>query len=111
MRALCALDYSGPLEIIVVVDGSSDGTEAALSLIACPFPRKLIVQPNLGLAAARNRGAAEATGDIILFLDDDMMAAPDLVRQHVRSHGDGAKVVMGDIPVDPASPDGFLTTG
>ena len=95
VQALCELDYDGPVEIIVVVDGSTDGTEAAVKAIPCRHPKKVIVQPNTGLAGARNRGAAEARGDIILFLDDDMMATPNLLREHARSHSEGAELVMG----------------
>ncbi len=111
LRALCAVDYSDPVEIIIVIDGSSDGTEAAVTAIPCSFTKKVISQQNTGLAGARNRGAAEARGDIILFLDDDMMATPNLLREHARSHIDGADVVLGDIPLDPCSPKGFLASG
>jgi GT2 family glycosyltransferase/peptidoglycan/xylan/chitin deacetylase (PgdA/CDA1 family) len=111
LRALCKVDYDGLLEIIIVVDGSTDGTEAAVTAIPCPHPKKVIAQRNAGLAGARNRGAAEARGEIILFLDDDMMATPNLLREHARSHAEGADAVMGDIPLDPNSPPGFLATG
>lgn len=60
-------------EIIVVDDGSTDNTVAAVR--QCPGV-KVISQPNAGPAAARNRGAREATGDIILFTDDDCEPAP-----------------------------------
>jgi glycosyltransferase involved in cell wall biosynthesis/peptidoglycan/xylan/chitin deacetylase (PgdA/CDA1 family) len=109
VRALCRLRYEGPVEAIVVVDGSTDGTAQALAAIACPFPLRIIEQANAGAAAARNRGAAEATGDILLFLDDDMICDPDILRHHARSHGEGADAVIGHIPLDPASPGGFLS--
>ena len=68
----------------------------------------VIEQDNAGAAAARNRGATEARGDILLFLDDDMLCAPDVVEQHARTHAAGADAVIGAFPVDPASPRGFL---
>lgn len=111
VRALSACEYDGSLELIVVVDGSTDGTADALRNVACPFPVKLIEQANAGAASARNRGAAEAKGEILLFLDDDMMAAPNLVAEHVRSHAAGAEAVLGHIPLDPASPPSILTEG
>jgi glycosyltransferase involved in cell wall biosynthesis len=109
VRALSAQDYDGAIELIVVVDGSTDGTAEALRKLACPFRLLVVEQTNCGAAAARNRGAAEATGEIILFLDDDMLAQPDLVAQHARMYREGAQSVIGDFPTDGWSPAGFLT--
>lgn len=109
VRALSAVDYEGPLELIVVVDGSTDGTAAALANVKCPFPVRVVEQPNAGAASARNAGAALASGEVLLFLDDDMMAAPDLVEQHARSHASGADAVLGHVPLDPKSPPCFLS--
>ena len=61
-----------------------------------------------GASSARNRGAAVAANDIILFLDDDMIADPTLLDEHARLHREGADAVIGDTPIHPASPAGFL---
>jgi glycosyltransferase involved in cell wall biosynthesis len=111
VAALSRLRYDGPVEITVVVDGSNDGTEEALAKLQPPFPFRVISQPNAGLARARNCGAAEATGEILLFLDDDMMAARDILTQHALSYSKGVEAVIGHIPLDPASPDTFLAHG
>jgi len=59
-------------EIIIVNDGSNDAKSLqALDLLKTKDGVKIIDQPNLGLAAARNRGAQEATGDYLAFLDAD----------------------------------------
>lgn len=108
VRALAKLTYAGPLEVIVVIDGSTDGTAQALAKIDCPFPFHVIEQANSGAAHARNRGAERARGEILLFLDDDMIAAPDLVEQHARTYADGADAVLGHIPLDKGSSPGFL---
>lgn len=108
VTALTEARYNDQLEVIVVVDGSNDGTADALRQLHCPFPLRILEQPNAGAAAARNRGAAEARGEIILFLDDDMIADPDLVQEHARMYSGGADAVTGDMPLHPDVPEGFL---
>jgi len=62
------------IEIVVVNDGSPDNTVEAVGR----YPEvRLITQLNAGPAAARNRGALEASGSIILFTDDDCVPMPD----------------------------------
>ena len=97
--------------MVVVVDGSADGTACALRALDVPFPMTVLEQPNNGAAAARNRGAAAAVGDIVLFLDDDMRAAPDLLEAHEQRYRAGADAVMGHVPIDPQSPPSLLTLG
>jgi len=110
VRALGRLTYDGPIETIVVVNGSTDGTADAVARLDCPWPLRVIVlQPNRGPAAARNRGGGEATGDILLFLDDDMICEPDILQHHARLHGSGADVVTGEIPIHPGSDPGLIT--
>lgn len=95
LQSICALSWNGGVEVIVVVDGSTDRTVAALRQVQCRFPLRIVEQPNQGLAAARNRGAAEADGTIILFLDDDMICPPDLLEQHAGAFCEGADAVVG----------------
>jgi glycosyltransferase involved in cell wall biosynthesis len=109
VRALCRQSYDGPIELVVVVDGSTDDTASALAGLDCPSPIQIVEQRNRGLAAARNRGAAGAAGDILLFLDDDMICEPDLVQQHARMYREGADAVVGNIPLHSDSPPGVLT--
>ena len=91
LRAIGSIDYPGAVEVIVVVDGATDGTAEALAAIECPFPLTIVEQPNQGPGSARNRGAAVATGDILLFLDDDMMCDPDILR-----HRSKVKMIVHD---------------
>lgn len=74
LQGLLAQDYPD-YEIIVVDDGSTDGTSEALSQ---EFSRgRYFQQKNVGPAAARNRGLQAASGEIIAFTDDDCLAPPD----------------------------------
>ncbi len=57
-------------ELLIIDDGSTDGTDSLITSI--PDSRiRYIQQPNRGAGAARNRGAAEAAGDLIAYLDSD----------------------------------------
>ena len=92
-------------EVIVVVDGSVDGTTEALRAMKAPCRFNIVEQPNGGLAAARNSGAREAKGDLLLFLDDDMLSVPELVEAHVAVHRNGPRAVgFGCIFLSPESP-------
>ncbi len=91
-------------EVVVVVDGSTDGTARALGELREPFPLRVIEQPNRGRGAACNAGAAAATGELLLFLDDDMEADSALLSEHERSRGENADIVLGHVPLHPDSP-------
>lgn len=113
VRGVAALERQRQrdFEAIVVVDGSEDGSAAALRALRPSFSLTVIEQENSGAAQARNRGAAAARGEILLTLDDDMEADPGMLAEHDRSHRAGADVVLGDMPVHPESPPGMLSWG
>ena len=99
-------------EVIVVVDGSTDGTLALLNEMGTAPRLRIVAQRNRGLAAARNRGAAEARGEILLFLDDDMMADPDLAAIHLAEHGTASdRVVLGALGLAEGVRRSFLKVG
>lgn len=67
---------SRPMEIIVVDNASTDDTGAVVRQLASAVKRlRYLVEPQLGVSRARNRGAGEASADVVAFLDDDSVAA------------------------------------
>jgi glycosyltransferase involved in cell wall biosynthesis/peptidoglycan/xylan/chitin deacetylase (PgdA/CDA1 family)/2-polyprenyl-3-methyl-5-hydroxy-6-metoxy-1,4-benzoquinol methylase len=78
-------------EVVIVVDGSSDGTLDSLERRRSEWQERgvrlrVLEQANQGAAAARNRGVLAADGDVVLFLDDDLLAAPDVLQHHLDFH-------------------------
>ena len=111
VTSIAAARRPWPCELIVVVDGSQDGTGDALRDLDLDLPTTVIEQANRGAAAARNAGAAAATGQYLLFVDDDMIVDPDLLVEHERTLSAGADAVVGHIRVDRRSPRNLLTRG
>jgi glycosyltransferase involved in cell wall biosynthesis len=73
-------------EVIVVDDGSRDGTPLLLQSARVPYRLRHFRQDNQGPAAARNLAINNARADVILTLDDDVVATPSLIRRHLELH-------------------------
>ncbi|WP_270936797.1 glycosyltransferase family 2 protein [Falsiroseomonas oryzae] len=100
------------LELVVVDDGSRDGTARAAERAAEDDPRiRILRQANAGVSAARNAGIAAATGQALLFLDADDWLAPDALARlvaalraapgAVAAYGPWAAVAEAARPGDP----------
>jgi GT2 family glycosyltransferase len=102
LRAL--VPAAGPAaEILVVDDGSTDDTSAAAERFGV---RVLRLERNSGAGAARNHGAREATGDVLLFVDSDVVVAPDTVTRVVTVFEERPDVaaVFGSYDAAPRAP-------
>ncbi|NNJ11106.1 glycosyltransferase [Chloroflexales bacterium ZM16-3] len=74
------------IEVIVVSDGSTDGTNEYLATIQTSLNLRFVPQENAGPAAARNNGFRNAGSEYVLFIDDDVVPSPQLVAEHMRQH-------------------------
>ncbi|CAL9331593.1 Undecaprenyl-phosphate 4-deoxy-4-formamido-L-arabinose transferase [Streptomyces sp. enrichment culture] len=87
LRSLAASDH--PIEVIVIDDGSTDGTADIVEEMALPFVR-LIRQANGGKSSALNTGIAAASHDLVVMMDGDTVFEPSTVRELVQPFGDPA---------------------
>jgi GT2 family glycosyltransferase len=108
LRAFCeqtAVPES--FEVIVSVDGSSDGSEEMARSFDSPYDLRVTAGPSRGRAAACNSAIELARGEVLIVLDDDMQPAPAFIERHLSHHPPGSRLcVMGAVPIelDPASP-------
>lgn len=88
LRALLAVDLRArEFEIFVVDDARDPATESVVaSLSDAATTVRYLVNTGRGAAAARNTGARAASGELLLFLDDDMMVCPDHLQLHLETH-------------------------
>lgn len=101
LRSLSDQDYpSERFEVVVVLDGSDDGSAQAVRSIETPYRLRVLEQENRGLAVTRNRGAREADEEIVVFLDDDILPEPGFLAAHAGAHRAAGEdhVALGSYP-------------
>lgn len=83
LKSIAENDFSQEMyEIVLVNNNSSDNTSGVCIKFANDFPLvdfRPFIELNQGISHARNRGVLEATGDIIVFIDDDETVKPDFL--------------------------------
>lgn len=101
-KKLQALEgQTGAFEVIVVADGCTDDTPSFLNSYKPSYPFRVIYSDGKGAAYARNRGAEEARGEIVLFSDDDVIPGSEFVQAHQESHATPRTVAVGRLVLPP----------
>jgi mycofactocin glycosyltransferase len=93
LASVLALSYPGPLEVVVVDNGSRDGTAEALLRHGDRIA--VVEEPRPGPAAARNAGLRRATGEVVAFTDADCVVEPDWLERLVAPLADPAVGIAG----------------
>jgi cellulose synthase/poly-beta-1,6-N-acetylglucosamine synthase-like glycosyltransferase/peptidoglycan/xylan/chitin deacetylase (PgdA/CDA1 family) len=88
VRSLAASDYPD-FDVVVVDDGSSDGTAEIVEGLGLPRVR-VVSQPNAGKAAALNTGIRQTSGEIVVMVDADTIFEPETLRRLVQAFADPA---------------------
>ena len=92
LQAMEAQNFTQPYEIVVVDDGSTDGTVEFLQSHAHEFPHvRLILQNHEGAAIARNTGIDVAQGETIVFIDSDLVVTPIFLSAHAKALAKASK--------------------
>lgn len=88
-------------EVLVVLDGDLDGSYALVEELRAEYPKvRPVTTAGVGQMAALQLGVQASTGDVVLLMDDDVIAGPGLVSAHARHHaGTHGLVVVGFMPV------------
>jgi GT2 family glycosyltransferase len=101
----CLSDQTLPpsrFEVVVVDDGSAIPVREHVTGRRYPFPVSVIEQANAGPSAARHRGVLQASGEVLVLVDDDMELPPHFLETHLRYHtGDRPTAVFGRYASDP----------
>lgn len=81
-------------EVIIIDDGSTDGTKEMLENFKSKYYLQYAYQKNQGRSVARNTGIQMSKGDIIIFCDDDLIVENNFVEEHLKEHATNPNCVV-----------------
>ena len=91
-------------EVLIADDGSGDGTAAMVEELRMPFALRVLRLEKGGKSAALNAALAAGPAPVCLFIDDDVVASPELVSGHLAAHHENPKTLgIGPLTQPPAS--------
>ena len=95
LEALARQDYPAErFDVVVVLDGSTDGSAQMARSLELPYRLRLIEQDQSGLAATRNRGAEAAPEEgVVVFCDDDIDPQPGFLAAHAEAHAQASEEI------------------
>jgi glycosyltransferase involved in cell wall biosynthesis len=92
---------AGSYEVIVSIDGSTDGSEEMVASLDASYDLRVTAGPARGRAAACNSALELARGEIVVVLDDDMQASHGFIERHRSHHPPETRLcVMGAVPIE-----------
>lgn len=94
-------------ELVIASDGSTDSTHETVMLFKDRLPLRYLSSPKRGVSSARNLGLREAGAPVVLFLDDDVIPSPQLIREHAQFHRERPElenVLLGYVTWSPELP-------
>ncbi|SDS74587.1 glycosyltransferase family 2 protein [Actinopolymorpha singaporensis] len=108
LRHFIAQDYPAEQMEVLVADNSTDGTPDMVRRLAAnsPLTIRLVSSEERLPAVKRNQALRQASGDLVLWMNDDVWVRPDMVRRHVEMHArhDAPIAVLGHVEQSPQMP-------
>ncbi len=105
--SLLGQDFAFGFEVVVVDNGSSDGTRQVVEERLGNPRLKYVEEPNIGLSIARNTGAEVAGSEILAYLDDDAVASPQWLQVLYSAYQDNQKLAIAGGKVNLLFPQGI----
>lgn len=91
-------------ELLVVNNNCTDATDVVIAAYSDKLPIRRLFQPIPGLSNARNLASLEATGDYVIWTDDDVLVAPDWLRNYVVAFEAHPEAALFGGPIRPWFP-------